>query len=201
MWWPTWQCVRPHVIRTIVWQVPPEFVSRMQEKRAHFNQQFNSYVHIDHSAAAIFAGELMQGMLQLLGAAAAGAGVFGAAFTRPLWFISVGYGAAMSLQSALKLYQSRAPLDLFGKAHLALVSLYGVRLATFVLWRDKLTSYGKIKQKNEDRAARISPGKVCNSASASLCHADSPCHPINYGKNYLRCSESLCGLDALSCIP
>lgn len=54
----------------------------------------------------------------------------------------------------------RATLDAFGKAHLALVGLYGVRLTGFLLWRDRLSAYQPIKAKHEAYADTLSVPKV-----------------------------------------
>ena len=74
---------------------------------------------------------------------------------------STGYGAAMTLQSALALALGRAAgADLLGRLHLGAVAAYGVRLAAFVLWRERLPSFQRRKAASDAKLAGMSLGKA-----------------------------------------
>lgn len=86
-------------------------------------------------------------------------------FLNPLHAISYGYGLSMLAQSALTLVltgrSSDVPAtDRVGKAHLALVGLYGARLASFILWRSRLKSYKARRESRKEQDKREVPSSL-----------------------------------------
>lgn len=86
------------------------------------------------------------------GAALAGSAI---GFAQPLWFISRGYGLAMALQAGTTLSLARTAGRL-GQLHTVAVGLYGVRLGSFLAWRDSLPSFQNKRRKSEGFSAGMS---------------------------------------------
>lgn len=67
-------------------------------------------------------------------------------FAEPFWAITIGYGLSIASQAVVSLWMRRKTLDALAIVHLSTMIFYGVRLSTFLLWREKLSSYlGKKK--------------------------------------------------------
>lgn len=68
-------------------------------------------------------------------------------YYRLVYFISVGYGYSIAGMAILTFILSFTKLDLFALIHLALLTLYGIRLATYLVMRDFNTTYaGELKE-------------------------------------------------------
>jgi hypothetical protein len=75
----------------------------------------------------------------------------------------------MTLQSALALASGRAAgADLLGRLHLGAVAAYGVRLATFILWRDRLPSFQGRKAASDAKLAGMLLGKARGCLRATM---------------------------------
>ncbi len=78
------------------------------------------------------------------------------------YLCSTGYGASLAFQSVLALASGRAAAaDPLGRLHLAAVAGYGLRLASFVLWRDSLPSFQRRKAESDAKLAGMPLSKVC----------------------------------------
>ncbi len=81
-------------------------------------------------------------------------------FLRLVWFISVGYGYAIAAMAVVLACVAGPGVSWLLALQLALLFIYGVRLGTHVLMRDRNTAYG--------RAAQASYGDVTGGLGTKL---------------------------------
>lgn len=77
-------------------------------------------------------------------------------FLRFIWFISIGYGYAITSMAMVALVLFRDHLTPLVGLQLALLGLYGLRLGTYLMLREFRQSYKQELQKVDTSAARIS---------------------------------------------
>jgi steroid 5-alpha reductase family enzyme len=79
-------------------------------------------------------------------------------FVRVVWFISVGYGYSVSAVAAAAAVVLRAGLDPWSAVQLALLFLYGIRLGTYILLRERASSYGRERESVRNRESKVGVG-------------------------------------------
>ena len=78
-------------------------------------------------------------------------------FQRVVYFISLGYAGSVAVLMGQALYRSGGKLPLIVMAQCLLLVLYGLRLGSFLLLRERLPSYRKELADVESRSGHIGP--------------------------------------------
>lgn len=78
-------------------------------------------------------------------------------FQRVVYFISLGYAGSVAVLMGQALYRSGGKLPLVVMAQCLLLVLYGLRLGSFLLLRERLPSYRKELADVESRSGHIGP--------------------------------------------
>jgi steroid 5-alpha reductase family enzyme len=78
-------------------------------------------------------------------------------FVRVVWFISVGYGYSVAGIAAAAIVLGRG-LDPWSAIQLALLFLYGIRLGTYILLRERASTYGRERESVNARESKVGPG-------------------------------------------
>ncbi len=76
-------------------------------------------------------------------------------FRRVDWFISIGYGLSVAAEAVLFGLLYRAQLNLLAVAQLALLFAYGLRLATYLISRERSPAFGTELAASRERSGRI----------------------------------------------
>jgi steroid 5-alpha reductase family enzyme len=79
-------------------------------------------------------------------------------FIRVVWFVSVGYGYSVSAIAVTAAVVLRAGLDPWSAVQLSLLFLYGIRLGTYILLRERASAYGRERESVRDRESNVGAG-------------------------------------------
>lgn len=76
-------------------------------------------------------------------------------FVRLVYFVSLGYGLSVSAIALASLFLERHTASVTGLVHAVALALYGVRLTSYLLWRERQPAYRRELEEIQQRAVGV----------------------------------------------